>query len=264
MNTELMRAIQVLARMPQDLADGLCRGLIAQAASPATTALDAFIHDFPVDWREPARNLIAAARASVPPVRLDALALAVQASTLTYQSTAGHQEVELVWSGPPVVQSTFRRTDRAWVDVIDGAQSSLWLASFSVGSVDRVEAALLSALDRGVSISLLFERSQDAEGALSYDGCNRFDHRILEGSTLYAWAPAKRPRCPAGNIALMHAKAVVADSSVMFVTSANLSGAALERNIEVGVIVRGGPQPRWLAERFRQLIECRAFEKIAF
>lgn len=257
-----MRAIQALARMPQDLADGLCRGMMTQAADPTSGRLDTLINSLPGDWRESTRTVIASARACVPPVHLEALALAVQASTLTYQSTAGQQEVELVWSGPPVVQSTFRRTDRAWVDVIDGARSTLWLASFSVGNVDRVEAALLGALDRGVSISLLFERSQDSEGALAYDGCFRFDRRLLEGSTVYAWAPSKRPRCSTGNIALMHAKTVVADATVMFVTSANLSGAALERNIEVGVIVRGGPQPRWLTERFQQLIECRAVEAV--
>lgn len=263
MNTELIRSIQSLARMPQDLADGLCRGMLAEAADPASGRLDTIISGLPGEWRDLATVLIEESRACQPPVRLDALALAVRASTMTYVSATAQQEVELVWSGPPVVQSTFRRTDRAWVDVIDSARSNLWLASFSVGSVERVETALLSALDRRVSINLLFERARDSEGTLAYDGHARFARRILEESALYAWAPAKRPRCTTGNIALMHAKAVVADSSVMFVTSANLSGAALDRNIEVGVIVRGGSQPRWLAERFQQLVDCHAVEAVA-
>ena len=38
----------------------------------------------------------------------------------------------------------------------------------------------------------------------------------------------------------MHAKAVIADRSVAFVTSANLTGSAMDHNLEVGVLMRGG------------------------
>jgi phosphatidylserine/phosphatidylglycerophosphate/cardiolipin synthase-like enzyme len=37
----------------------------------------------------------------------------------------------------------------------------------------------------------------------------------------------------------MHAKAAVADSSTAFLTSANLTEAALERNMELGVLIHG-------------------------
>jgi len=39
----------------------------------------------------------------------------------------------------------------------------------------------------------------------------------------------------------MHAKAAVADSSLAFLTSANLTEAVFERNMELGVLIRGGP-----------------------
>jgi phosphatidylserine/phosphatidylglycerophosphate/cardiolipin synthase-like enzyme len=37
---------------------------------------------------------------------------------------------------------------------------------------------------------------------------------------------------------VLHAKAVVADEEAVFVTSANLTEAALDRNIELGVLLR--------------------------
>jgi phosphatidylserine/phosphatidylglycerophosphate/cardiolipin synthase-like enzyme len=37
---------------------------------------------------------------------------------------------------------------------------------------------------------------------------------------------------------VLHAKAIVADDEVVFVTSANLTEAALDRNIELGVLIR--------------------------
>ena len=41
----------------------------------------------------------------------------------------------------------------------------------------------------------------------------------------------------------MHVKAVVADSRVAFLTSANLTEAAFELNMELGVLIRGGQVP---------------------
>jgi len=38
----------------------------------------------------------------------------------------------------------------------------------------------------------------------------------------------------------MHAKAAVADSRIAFLTSANLTEAAFERNMELGALIRGG------------------------
>ena len=41
----------------------------------------------------------------------------------------------------------------------------------------------------------------------------------------------------------MHVKAAVADSRIAFLSSANLTEAALERNMELGVLIRGGHLP---------------------
>ncbi len=52
----------------------------------------------------------------------------------------------------------------------------------------------------------------------------------------------------------MHAKAAIADEHTALVTSGNLTGHALTANMELGVLVRGGPVPRRLARHFRQLM----------
>ena len=41
----------------------------------------------------------------------------------------------------------------------------------------------------------------------------------------------------------MHAKILVVDRRIALVGSANLTGHALERNLECGVLIRGGPVP---------------------
>ena len=52
-----------------------------------------------------------------------------------------------------------------------------------------------------------------------------------------------------------HAKAVVVDDEAVFVTSANLTGAALDHNIEVGLLVRDRTLAATVATHFGTLIE---------
>ena len=54
---------------------------------------------------------------------------------------------------------------------------------------------------------------------------------------------------------MVHAKAVVADEQTVFVTSANLTEAALERNIEVGLLLRDRALAGSMAAHFRGLID---------
>jgi phosphatidylserine/phosphatidylglycerophosphate/cardiolipin synthase-like enzyme len=54
---------------------------------------------------------------------------------------------------------------------------------------------------------------------------------------------------------VLHAKAVVADDEAVFVTSANLTEAAFERNIEVGLLVRDRTLAATLSSHFRGLID---------
>jgi phosphatidylserine/phosphatidylglycerophosphate/cardiolipin synthase-like enzyme len=63
---------------------------------------------------------------------------------------------------------------------------------------------------------------------------------------------ASRIERPAG---VLHAKAVVVDDEVVFVTSANLTEAALDRNIELGLLVRDPALAASVSTHFRTLIE---------
>ena len=55
--------------------------------------------------------------------------------------------------------------------------------------------------------------------------------------------------------AVLHSKAVVHDHEQVFVTSANLTPSALDRNIEAGVLVLDRTLAQSLASHFQQLID---------
>ena len=60
---------------------------------------------------------------------------------------------------------------------------------------------------------------------------------------------------PDGPAGVLHAKAVVADEESVFITSANLTAAAQERNIELGLLVRDRTLAATTVLHFRTLIE---------
>jgi phosphatidylserine/phosphatidylglycerophosphate/cardiolipin synthase-like enzyme len=60
---------------------------------------------------------------------------------------------------------------------------------------------------------------------------------------------------PEGPGGVLHAKAVVADDEAVFITSANLTEAALDRNIELGVLIRDRAFALAVGGYFRSLID---------
>ncbi|HUZ52129.1 MAG TPA: phospholipase D-like domain-containing protein, partial [Streptosporangiaceae bacterium] len=60
----------------------------------------------------------------------------------------------------------------------------------------------------------------------------------------------------------MHAKLAVADNEVLLVSSANLTQSGISKNIEAGLLVRGGPAPARAAEHVRQLQASGALERL--
>jgi phosphatidylserine/phosphatidylglycerophosphate/cardiolipin synthase-like enzyme len=60
----------------------------------------------------------------------------------------------------------------------------------------------------------------------------------------------------------LHAKCVVVDESVAFISSANFTEAAQVRNIEVGVLIRSVPFARQLAAHFIGLADQHVLERL--
>lgn len=64
--------------------------------------------------------------------------------------------------------------------------------------------------------------------------------------------------------AVLHAKCIVIDRSIALVTSANPTPAAYSRNIELGVVIRGGPLPGQIDDHFHTLIATKALAIVTF
>jgi cardiolipin synthase len=180
------------------------------------------------------------------------LALAVRVAADAIADTRGEQQVSVVWTGPSSYEVPVRATSAVLTDVIAEARHELIVVSFAAYKVADVVEALRSAADRNVAVRLVLESVADSKGKLTRDAKLAFD-TLPDSVEFYVW-PAERRATPGGGHAAMHAKCAVADGRIAFVTSANLTGAAMTENMELGLVVRGGDVPRRIAAHFKALV----------
>lgn len=191
------------------------------------------------------------------PVSAEELASMLLAAGHVFTKAANHQSTELVWTGPTTPFVSARRTEQALLQVINTAEQTLFITSFVAYDVSTIVKALNMAIDRGVVVSMLLELSQDHGGSITFDTIAKM--RILVPSAhLYAWKD--KDECFIDG--RVHAKLAVADGRISFITSANLTGHAMEINMEAGVLISGGDVPVLLNDHLHSLVHTGVVSKI--
>ena len=191
---------------------------------------------------------LAGALKSSPKLSSEELSTMFRASSTTASLAAGESSVELVWTGPATGMVPIRHTAQVLTGLIDEARARLFLVSFVAYHVTGVVDALQRAIERAVRVQVLLEQSTQHGGNVTVDSMAML-RRNLPCAEFYEWDQAS-----ATASASVHAKCAVADGNVAFVTSANLSDAAMERNMELGVLLRGGQVPGLLDRHLQALI----------
>ena len=182
------------------------------------------------------------------------LAWALRAAAATDDAWRDSQKLELVWTGPSDSGGTFRRTDQALLELIDSARQELWIVSFVAYKIDAINTALQSAIDRGVNVSLVLETREDSGGKIGFDGIDALRKSIRLNSRVYVWPEEQRPETEDGRKGALHAKCAVADTRKLLVSSANLTDAAMQLNIELGLMITGGSIPDLVAHNLRTMV----------
>jgi cardiolipin synthase A/B len=129
------------------------------------------------------------------------------------------------------------------------------MTSFGIFQVPRLVEDLEQSLERGVAVRIVLgDREAHTDHEIDRQRY-QLGRVVAAQATLLQWPPERRPRDEQGHAGLMHVKAAVADSKVAFLTSANLTEAALERNMELGVLIRRGTLPAAIDRLIDVLVE---------
>jgi phosphatidylserine/phosphatidylglycerophosphate/cardiolipin synthase-like enzyme len=123
--------------------------------------------------------------------------------------------------------------------------------------VPSVVTALNDAASRGVRLRFLLEASTSHGGTLNYDPAATMRSRV-PAAELFTWKEKLEPFVD-GKV---HAKVAVVDGARAFITSANLTGHALEKNMEAGVLINGGSVPKTLSDHLQALVDVRALDRV--
>lgn len=186
---------------------------------------------------------------SVGPIELASMLLA---ASHAFENMSTRQSTELVWTGPTTPFVSARRTEQALLQVINAAKQTLFVTSFVAYDVSTIVKALNDASAQGVSISMLLESSQEHGGSISFDAIGKMK-ALVPNAHLYTW----RDQGEVFSDGRVHAKVAVADRHTCFITSANLTGFAMERNMEAGLLLSGGSIPQMLEEHLRALVSLK-------
>ena len=179
--------------------------------------------------------------------------------------------VDLVTTGPETGGAEYRDTSVVVAELFRKATESVLVAGYAVYQGQHVFHALAGRMQELPSLKVrLFLDVQRKSGDTSMDSeiVRRFAHRFRETQ----W-PGDRPlpevffnprslaSDPAKRSAL-HAKCVVVDSEEVFVSSANFTEAAQQRNIEIGLLLRSPAIASQVSRFFESLLAKRQFERV--
>lgn len=192
-------------------------------------------------------NLAWAAR---PSLAGDAIAVALE-SVQSARRLADVAVIEVVVTGPESPAAPIRLTSEVVRQLIDNATRRVTLVSYAAYQMTSIIAALDAAVARGVSVSLILESAEKLDGGGGAHAYARF--------RIFHW-PIDRREPPD---AKLHAKAVIVDGRDVLLTSANMTNAAYDKNIELGVLCRGGGVASQVQRHFDALIARGVLEPVA-
>ena len=176
---------------------------------------------------------------------------------------------DFVWSGPEVAGLHARDTRRVYEELLGSAVRSAWVTTYAFFDGPRAFEVLARRMDEtpGLFVTLLLNVQRKKGDTTDADHLVR---RFADRFWTEEWPGSARPQVfydprsldPEGGAGVLHAKAVVVDDEAVFVTSANLTEAALDRNIEIGLLVRDRTLAATMTRHFTTLIERSLLQRL--
>ena len=252
----LEMTIELAARLPAEVLDIVARAVEGSPSACSPAARTRILQDVPHPYyRDIANDFLDHWKGLAPDLPSIQAAMILRVAGLAEQAHRKKQFVELVWTGPVADAGPFRRTEQAVLQVLDSAQQRITLVSYAVYKIPQIGQALVAAARRGVQIKVVVETPNRIEGQGEYDTLQALGADVGACAAVYYWPEEKRAVAEGGKVGILHVKCAVADGRCLFLSSANLTEYAFSINMELGMLVRGGPLPQQVEDQFDALIE---------
>jgi phosphatidylserine/phosphatidylglycerophosphate/cardiolipin synthase-like enzyme len=179
---------------------------------------------------------------------------------------AQQRKPDLVLSGLHMPGIFARDTRMVYDELLGSAERSIWLSSFVYHNGPKIFEALAQRMKQRpelvVNLLLNIQRK--------WGDTTKGEHLVSAFAHAFwskAWPGQRRPQVyydprslgivEQDSTAVLHAKAVVVDNESVFITSANLTEAAGERNIEIGILLRDRGMALTVVSYFQHMIDTK-------
>lgn len=174
------------------------------------------------------------------------------------------ETIDLVTTGPEAAGVTNRDTSVVVRELFIHAERTVLVVGYAVHQGLRVFSALADRMQErpNLQVRLFLDIQRPyTDTSMASELVRRFRERLITSQwppdrpfpTVYYYPPSLELE-PQKRSSL-HAKCVVVDEEVSFISSANFTEAAQLKNIEVGVLIRSAPIARQLTGHFEALIK---------
>jgi phosphatidylserine/phosphatidylglycerophosphate/cardiolipin synthase-like enzyme len=248
-------AVQAAALLPTEVVHIIARAIRESPRADSPAAKTSVSQDIPHPYyRDIATDFLNAWKETGQHLSSEEVALILLTAEQADVTHRKSQSVELVWTGPDAHAAPFRRTEQAILQVLDSAKRRITLVSYAVYRIPHVAESLVQAARRGVKINVIVETPHKVEGQDEYDTIRALGDDVASCARVFYWPHAEREHDHAGKHGILHVKCAVADGRWLFLSSANLTEHAFSINMELGMLVTGGPLPVQVQEQFDRLI----------
>ena len=247
-------AADLVAKLPPGQVRSLAVALAQRATAGTPVSPAEVLESLPQpEARKAVGEFLDAWRSRAPTMAAESVAAALCAAAWTAERFGKESVTELVWTGVGTGTIPLRRTEQVLLELVESAHERLLFVSYAVYRARTLGEALLRAVNRGVLLTLVLEPSDLEEGDSVSKALGALHPQLAQKAEVLVWPAEKRMRDEHGHAGVLHAKCAVADGKLLFLSSAHLTEPALTVNMELGVLIRGGPLPNRIVEHFDSL-----------
>jgi phosphatidylserine/phosphatidylglycerophosphate/cardiolipin synthase-like enzyme len=176
---------------------------------------------------------------------------------------------DLVLSGPDILGIPVSDTGAVMHTLIESARERIELIGYAIHNGRMLFERLAARMNANIGLEVVFcvdiSRPR-SDTSLDGEIIRRFTRDFWEKH--WTWTPRPRlffdPRSLSQDLikrSSLHAKCIIVDRMTAFVTSANFTLAAHQRNIEVGILLRHGPTAATLSAFFESMRSTGALQE---
>jgi phosphatidylserine/phosphatidylglycerophosphate/cardiolipin synthase-like enzyme len=254
--------MKLIRTLPANALDSMATALQSGRLKPPYTAFTV------AEWvPRLARESLAAELCSLFDAGFTSATLAITLKILAEDVAARQRaldEIQLVWTSPDDQGPHVRDTSVVVRQLSSEARRSLWISTYSIFNGREVFQPIHEALSLWPKLQVVLILNIPCDDKNSLFGAAAIE-RYAQAFWKHHWPWASKPAVyfdPRGPMedpnvpACQHAKCILVDDETAFITSANFTESAHERNIELGVLFRDNPRvAQAIRSKFESLIQ---------